>query len=134
MKTTHEHTFQRSKNGFTLLEILAVVAIIGLLAGIVAHNVRKHMIDTKDKQTLINAKRLKTAVVDFELRLSRLPASLDELTFEGDEDWPGPFIDDETVPKDAWGNDFRLIKKGKRIKIQSAGPDGIYDNGDDILV
>lgn len=77
--------------------------------------------------------RIKTAIQTFELEIGRLPTSMEELVKTGDADWPGPFLEDEEVPKDGWGNEFRFKMKNKRIKVMSAGPDGQFDTEDDIV-
>ena len=120
------------QRGFTLLEILLVVGIIGMLASIVAVNVRSHQDKTKIRITEVNLKSLKTAVTTFEMDLLRLPKNLHELTIEGDADWPGPYLEDETVPTDGGGNDFKMVQEGKRVKIKSAGPDGRFGTDDDL--
>jgi hypothetical protein len=75
---------------------------------------------------------LKTAIKTFDLEVGRLPRTLDELVIEGGEDWPGPFLDEEEVPKDGWKNDFRYEQTGKGINVYSAGLDGEFGTDDDI--
>ncbi|MEM7392117.1 MAG: type II secretion system protein GspG [Verrucomicrobiota bacterium] len=133
MKEEHGERKRGSQAGFTLLEILIVVAIIGVLASLAAVRLVDHMKGTKVEATHAQIKQLKLAINLFELKVQRLPTNLEELTIEGDEDWPGPFLEDEKVPTDGWKNEFKMIQKGKRLKLQSAGPDGVFDTGDDIV-
>jgi general secretion pathway protein G len=120
------------RTGFTLIEMLLVVAIIGLLATVIAVKTTGQMDKTRRQTTWLQAANIKTAITQFDLEVGRLPVSLDELVVEGDKDWPGPFLDSEEVPTDAWGNDFRMESKGKRIRVVSPGPDGQFDTGDDL--
>jgi general secretion pathway protein G len=123
---------QRQRPGFTLIEILVVVIIIALLATVATVKIGDHITKTKIATTELNIKVLKTAVRLYEMQLGKYPASLDELVIEGDKDWPGPFIEEEELPKDGWENDFHYEIKGKRVRITSAGPDGKMGTDDDI--
>lgn len=118
--------------GFTLIEMLAVMVIISLLAGVAVVRIGDHITKAKIQATIANIARIKTAIHLFELELSRYPSSLEELVFEGDASWPGPFLEEETLPKDGWKHDFRFRIKGKRVKVESAGRDGQFDTDDDI--
>ena len=122
----------RSRAGFTLIEVLLVVAILGILAALVTVNYVGHMDGTKERTTLVQAATMKTGIAHFELTLGRLPKNLDELVVEGDEKWPGPFLDAEEVPTDGWGNEFKMVVKGKRLRVTSRGADGQWDTADDL--
>jgi general secretion pathway protein G len=121
------------KGGFTLVEILVVVVIIGILASIAAVKFTGKTELARRQATLANISAIKTGISLYEMELGRLPASLDELVKEGDANWPGPFLDEEELPKDGWENDFRYVQKGKRVKVHSAGADGAFDTDDDIV-
>lgn len=118
--------------GFTLIEILVVVIIIGLLATIVSVSVRRHVGTTQVTTTRMNIKAIRGAIGLCEVQVGRLPKDLNELVFEGDEKWPGPFLEAKEVPKDGWGKDFRFTVPGKRYEVRSAGPDGQFDTEDDL--
>jgi len=124
---------RRRQHGFTLIEILLVVTIIGILAGIVVVSTPGHMDRARRRKTELQAVEIKTAIMQFEMEVGRWPATLNELVMEGDANWPGPFLDAETVPKDEWGNDFRMERKGKRMRVTSLGPDGQLGTEDDIF-
>jgi general secretion pathway protein G len=131
-KPIHE-LYRRRDEGFTLIEIMVVVVIIGLLAAIASHNISRHIDKTRINATMANIQILLGGVAMYELELGNVPTGLEELVVEGDEDWPGPFLNQETLPKDGWNEDFRYFLKGKRIKIQSAGKDRIFDTQDDLF-
>jgi general secretion pathway protein G len=123
---------KEERHGFTLVEMLMVVVIIGILSAIVVTKMTGHTQNAKRQTTWVQAVLLKTAITQFEMEVGRLPQNLAELIFQGDENWPGPFLDSEVLPRDGWGNDFRMEKRGKLIRVTSPGPDGSFDTDDDL--
>jgi general secretion pathway protein G len=123
---------KEKRHGFTLVEMLMVVVIIGILSTIVVTKLSGHTEKARRQTTWAQAVLLKTAIAQFEMEVGRLPQNLAELIYQGDEDWPGPFLDSEVVPKDGWGNDFKMEKKGKLIRVTSPGHDGNFDTDDDL--
>ena len=118
------------REGFSLIEILIVVVIIGILAGTVAIRGPERINRTKIIATRGQVQAIRTAIKTFELEVGRPPNALEELI---SEEGSGPYLDEEEVPKDSWGRDFRYWVAGKRIKLCSAGPDGEFDTDDDIF-
>ena len=123
---------RNARSGFTLIEVLLVVAILGILAGIVAVSTKGHTGKARRQAAWAQAANIKLAIAQFEMEVGRFPKDVDELVFEGDEEWPGPFLDSEEAPKDPWGNEYHLEKKGKRIRVTSSGPDGQLGTEDDL--
>lgn len=123
---------EANRRGFTLIEVLLVVAILGILATIVAVKTIGQTDKAKRQAAWTQATSIKTAIAQFEMEVGRLPKDLQELVFEGDANWPGPFLDSEEVPKDPWGNDFTMEIAGKRIRVTSPGPDGQLGTEDDL--
>jgi len=111
---------------------LLVVAIIGILATIVGASTYGHIEKTRRQTTWTQIGNLKVAISQFEMDVGRFPKDLQELVYEGDESWPGPFLDSDTVPTDGWGGTFVMEKTGKRIKVRSPGPDGKLQTEDDL--
>jgi len=118
--------------GFTLIEILAVIVILGILTTVVAINVPNYTDKTRVRTTRLSIDNVRTAIITFEMELARYPTSLEELIIEGDDDWPGPFLDVETIPRDGWGNELTYEIRNKRVRVTSAGRDGEFGTDDDL--
>ena len=98
--------------GFTLIEIMIVVAILGLLASLVAGNVPSVMHRNRVKIAKRNIEMLQNAVDMYYTELGRFPKNLDELVNAKDKDGvPLKLI--KKVPKDPWDNDFEYVYPGQ---------------------
>lgn len=119
-----------SDAGFTLVELLLVVAILGILAGVVVVNVKGHGEKARIGATRTSISAISTAVDAYEVTMSRLPESLDQLT-QATDDAPAALKAEGL--NDSWGNPFQYKKKGKYdFEVRSAGPDGSMGSADDI--
>ena len=118
--------------GFTLVEILVVVTILGILATIVVIKANNHIKLARIQATRATIQSIATAISNYEMQIGQYLPDLNDLVKEGDEDWPGPFLESEQVPRDAWGSDFKYEIRGKRVRITSAGPDRQPGTPDDI--
>ena len=116
--------------GFTLVEILVVVVILGLLATIVTFKTTTYVGKTRVQTTRATIANILTAINAYEMEIGKYPPDLNDLVKEGDEKWPGPFLDSTEVPKDGWGNSFDYKIVGKRVRVTSSGPDGQLGNED----
>lgn len=124
---------ERKDAGFTLIEILLVVVIIGILAAIAVPRLggRVGQSQVKAAQGSISAIRL--AVNMYEVDNGKFPESLQNLITKGGEiNWNGPYFEKEAIPKDPWGNEFQYTKQGNVFTVASAGPDGSFGSEDDI--
>lgn len=131
-----------ARRGFTLVEIILVVAIIMTLVGLVGPKLAQRARRAKINATKIEIQgNIKTALGQFEVNVGRFPttgeglAALVERPNEIPEStWQDPYM--EALPRDAWGKEFRYVcpseKKNKDYDLISAGPDGRFDSGDDI--
>ena len=120
--------------GFTLIEVLLVVAILGILAAVVVVNLGGKRVDAMIKATRASVAGVCTAVDLYEVDTGRYPASLDALIHnDGSPNWNGPYIKTGQIPTDAWGTPFSLSLKGeKSYEVRSAGPDMSMGSADDI--
>ena len=114
-KTIRRH----KKRGFTLLEILVVIAILGLLTGMVAVAVVPAFTQAKVDTTRTNIATTMDLLKQYYLRKNKYPDTGTGLKALVDEQ-----ITDK-MPKDAWNNDFvYLLENGKPV-VMSYGDDGV---------
>ncbi|MBL7106669.1 MAG: type II secretion system major pseudopilin GspG [Phycisphaerae bacterium] len=119
--------------GFTMVELMAILVILGLLAAVVATNVISKIDKAKVTTTKTSLKSLHNAVIQFKLDTGEFPSEdigLDELVEEPADlaGWqPGGYLESTEVSKDSWGNEFiyeRYPASGKPFVIISYGADG----------
>ncbi len=125
--------------GFTMVELMAVLIIIGLLATLVATKVVSKIDQAKVTTTKANLKLLHTAVNQFKMDTGRYPTEdvglveLIEQPSDVTNYEPGGYLETTEIPKDGWGNDFiyeRFPESGKPFVIKSYGADG-EEGGED---
>ena len=121
----------RKQNGFTLVELIVVVIIICLLAGLVLPQFIKQGEKAAAKATKAQIELLGTALDTFRLDASRYPTTqegLHALTQKpaGVDRWDGPYLKKE-VPNDAWGKPYIYKSPGDHgpYDIVSYGADGV---------
>ena len=114
------------EKGFTLIEILIVVMIIGLLASFVAPNLIGRYERSKEEIAKAQVEMLSSGVLSFKLDLNRYPTSLEELNKSTDPKWRGPYLSKQELPKDPWGKDYQYKTPGDHgpFDLFSLGPDG----------
>jgi general secretion pathway protein G len=122
-----------SRSGFTMVELMAVLIILGLLATVVVSNFVGKVADAKVTTTKASLKILHNAVLSFYMDTGRYPTEtegLQALVVRPSDvtKWQtGGYLDTTTVNKDGWGRDFiyRLApESGKPFVIVSLGADG----------
>lgn len=123
----------RMNRGFTLLELLIVIVILGLLASLVAPNMFSKVDSSKIKTAQTQMKLLETSLDTYRLDLGEHPASLDELVKSEKKGWDGPYLP-KAVPLDPWGNPYVYSVPGENgapYKLMSYGKDGREGGEDD---
>lgn len=125
MKQNNKHSL--AQRGFTLLEILIVLGIIGVIAAIVAGNVAGQADKANVDIAATQIAKIEGAVVNFRQHTKRLPNNLDELVTQpsGVKRWVGPYVKEEQL-MDPWGTKLQYRKPGQhgRYDIFSFGADG----------
>ncbi len=121
---------RKARQGFTLIEIMVVVGIIGLLVAVLIPNVTGKMNDARIASARVQIKNVEEALVAYSMKHGgKYPDSLDTLTQETDDE--DALLQGGT--DDPWGNTLQFEKRGKkRPLITSAGPDGEFGTEDDI--
>jgi len=115
---------RKSGKAFTIIEVMAVIVIIGILASIVAVNVIGYTEKARVNATKASLKTLHHAVIQFKFDTGRYPteeAGLLELVEQPTD------LETTKVPKDAWGHDFVYQlnpDSGKPFVVISYGADG----------
>lgn len=119
------------KRGFTLVELLVVVAIIATLGTIAIKNVNEYLKKADETAARASVRSLSEAVTSYYTEHKKFPTTLTQLV-EGTDDNPPIVEGGEGALIDPWDNEYRLEKKGKRFVIISDGPDGQPGTDDDI--
>ncbi|CAO95835.1 type II secretion system major pseudopilin GspG [Erwinia tasmaniensis] len=132
---------RRQQSGFTLLEIMVVIVILGILASLVIPSLMGNK-DRADRQKAVSdIITLENSLDMYRLDNSRYPTTAQGLkalvTKPTAEPVPRNYRSDGYVrrlPQDPWGNDYQLANPGQHsaLDIFSAGPDGTPQTADDI--
>jgi len=115
---------RRKMQGFTLIELMVVITIIGLLAGITSVSVMKYLAEAKVETSKSKMRNIIQAISMYHMHHNRIPTQLSELCGpEGDESRE---LESEEPPKDAWNNDFQYNPKDKKnYDLVCLGSDGV---------
>jgi general secretion pathway protein G len=118
------------QKGFTLMELLVVLAILGLLMGLVGPRVLNQLGGAKSKTAAIQIKDLEQTLEMYKLDVGRFPTTdqgLDALVQKpaGVVGWNGPYLKSD-VPLDPWNGEYGYRYPGEQaeIDIYSYGQDG----------
>lgn len=106
-KEKNRHLSKRS--GFTLIEIILVVVIIGILAGIAIPKLGGKSEKAMIAQAQANITAVGMAIQEYEIMNGDYPESLDALL---DESKGGPFMEKKVIPTDPWGNPYQYAAPG----------------------
>jgi len=125
--------------GFTFIEVLVVMIILALIAGIVGTQLLGEAEKAKADSTRIQIRSLDSALSLYRLHNSAYPSSeqgLRALLAKPEvgvipEQWQGPYVTANSVPKDGWKHDFIYISDGRDFTIISLGADG-QEGGSDL--
>lgn len=120
----------RSRRGFSLIELIVVLVILGLLATVVGPRVMDRLGRGKAEIAKLQINQLEGALGLYRFDVGRYPTSsegLDALLRNpGLDNWSGPYLDKMTLPKDPWGRDYHYRSPGMYgdYDLYSHGADG----------
>jgi general secretion pathway protein G len=128
-----------NSRGFTLIEILLVVIIIGILVSLVAPRLAGRSEEARKQAAHADIEGGISLALDlYEVDNGRYPARLDDLiTRPSDgQNWKGPYLK-KGLPKDPWGTPYSYNHPGSNnsngYDLSSAGPDKQTGTADDIV-
>ncbi len=121
------------ESGFTLLELLVVVAVLGLLIGLVAPAALHQLGSAKEKIAHQSIERLESVLDMYKLDVGSYPTSDQGLQAlitrpQGVTSWSGPYLKGDKLPQDPWGRPFLYRspsqRPGRDYDLYSLGPTG----------
>ena len=125
---------RKSEKGFSLIELIVVLVILGLLAAVVGPRVYDKLARGKEQIAKIQIKELEGAIQLFSLDVGRMPNTSEGLAAlvqnPGNlEAWRGPYLQKSTLPRDPWGKLYVYRAPGTHgdFDLFSYGPDGVED-------
>ncbi len=130
--TSNKRKTKRTRKGFTMVELMAILIIISLLATLVVTKVASQIDKARVTTTKANLKTLHSAVNQFKMDTSRFPdeeeglIALVEQPSDVSNYEMGGYLETTEIPRDAWGNEFiyeRFPESGKPFVIKSLGAD-----------
>jgi general secretion pathway protein G len=120
-----------SIDGFSLIEMLVVLALIGLLTALIGPQVVGYLGDAKEDAAKAEISNLETSLDLFKLDVGRYPTDREGLAAlverpPGVTQWHGPYLRHNQLPDDPWGRPyvFRVPGQHERYDLYSRGPDG----------
>ncbi|HEV8467757.1 MAG TPA: type II secretion system major pseudopilin GspG [Pseudolabrys sp.] len=129
-------TGRRNERGFTLVEILVVITIIGLIMALVGPRVLNYLSESKVKAAKIQIQSFSSALDLFYLDTGRYPSRAEGLgalvqPAGGTASWNGPYLKGGNVPLDPWGKAYVYRSPGQHgaYDVVSLGSDG-QEGGD----
>lgn len=115
--------------GFTLVEIMVVVAILGMLAVMVVPRVFSQLESAQEKRVAQDIRAIEASLKFYKLDSFSYPAQSDGLSALVQQpgnarNWRGPYL--ESLPKDPWDNEYRYANPGihgKEVEVFTYGAD-----------
>ena len=144
METSRVPERQRSQRGFTLIEIMVVVVILGILAGLIVPRIMSRPEEARRTKAALQIRSIESALKLYKLDNGVYPSteqSLEALVKKPEsgtvpKKWrEGGYLESSKVPKDPWGNNFLYLLPGEHgdFDLSSYARDGQKGGeGDDL--
>lgn len=118
-----------AQQGFSLMEILIAVAIMGIFAAIVAPGFMKYMRDAKIDKTKVTLKNFEGFITMFNAHTGQLPTRLQDLIKQPTDatiskKWRGPYLEAKEIPLDPFNNKYQY-----QVTPQGAHPYELFSYG-----
>lgn len=125
-RTRRGDSVRRPRSGFSLVELIVVMVIIGMLAGLVAVRTRSYLIASKQNVAKAEIANMVKALETFYADQGRYPTNDEGLLIltEGTSSFPDGFL--PKIPKDPWDNDYEYVSPGSEsaFEVLCLGADG----------
>jgi len=132
-KTATATRLRHRRQGFTLVELLLVLVILGILAAIVIPKFSGRTEQAKEQAAVTQISSLSTALNNFEVDNGYYPKGkngLEDLIVppRDAQNWHGPYLQTDRIPLDPWGNEYIYECPGRHnpsfFDLSTAGPPG----------
>jgi general secretion pathway protein G len=143
LQSRRRRPYRHGERGFTLVEILVVITIIGLIMALVGPRVLNYLAESKVKAAKIQIESFSSALDLFYLDVGRYPSTSEGLVAltqapGGIQSWNGPYLRTGAVPNDPWGHAYAYRSPGEHgsfdiVSHGAHGVEGAADTASDIV-